>query len=246
METRQRGRPRSFDRDAALDKAVRLFWSKGYEATSISDLTAALGIGAPSLYAAFGDKRALFDEVIEAYGLRYGGYIARALAEEPTAKQAIARILHEAADEHTRTGRPRGCMLLCAADNTNNVDVAEQLRQIRNGDLAVFEQRIRADIEVGILPTDTDAASLARYTCAVLQGMSQSARDGASREELERVAALAIQGWPSDAPIVKLGQTRFDRHQRQRFGLRKMSDHGEKGEEAPALEPGFAVGDAFE
>ena len=99
MAARQRGRPRSFDRDAALDQAVRLFWSKGYEATSISDLTAALGIGVRSLYAAFGDKKALFDEVVEAYSIRYGGWIARALAEEPTAEQAIARILHEAASE---------------------------------------------------------------------------------------------------------------------------------------------------
>lgn len=196
MQERQRGRPRSFDRDAALDQAVRLFWSKGYEATSISDLTAALGIGVRSLYAAFGGKKALFDEVVEAYCLRYGGWIARALAEEPTAKQAMARILHEAAEEHTRPGRPRGCMLLCAADNTNSADVARQLRQIRDRDVAVYEQRIRADIDAGILPADTDAASLARYTGAVLQGISQSARDGVSREELQRVAALAIQCWP--------------------------------------------------
>jgi AcrR family transcriptional regulator len=191
-----RGRPRSFDRAAALDQAVRLFWSKGYEATSISDLTTALGIGAPSLYAAFGDKKALFDEVVEAYGIRYGGFFARALAEEPTAKQSIARVLREAANEHTRTGRPRGCMLLSAGENTNNVDVAEQLRQIRTSNVAMFEQRIRADIEAGFLPPDTDATTLALYTGSVLQGMSQSARDGASRQELERVATLAMHGWP--------------------------------------------------
>jgi TetR/AcrR family transcriptional regulator, copper-responsive repressor len=196
VQERQRGRPRSFDRDAALDQAVRLFWSKGYEATSISDLTGAMGIGVRSLYVAFGDKKALFDEVVEAYCLRYGGWIARALAEEPTARQAIARILHEAADEHTRPGRPRGCLLLCAAGNTNSIDVAAQLRQIRDRDVVVYSQRIQADIDAGILPRDADAASLARYTGAVLQGISQSARDGASREELQRVAALAIQCWP--------------------------------------------------
>lgn len=196
MATPTRGRPRSFDRGAALDKAVRLFWSKGYEATSISDLTAALGIGAPSLYAAFGNKKALFDEVVEAYGLSYGGFMDRALTEEPTAKRSIARLLHEAADEHTRTGRPRGCMLLCAGENTNNLDVAEHLRQLRAGNVAVIEQRIRLDVEAGILPPDTDAAVLALYIGSVLQGMSQSARDGASRQELERVAALAMHGWP--------------------------------------------------
>lgn len=196
MTTPARGRPRSFDRDTALDHAVRLFWSKGYETTSINDLTTAMGIGAPSLYAAFGDKRRLFDEVLEVYGIRYGGFIARALAEEPTAKRAVARVLHEAAGEHTRPGCPRGCLLLCAGESTNNADVAQQLRQLRNDNVTVFEQRIRADIETGVLPADTDAAALARYTGTVLQGMSQSARDGAGREELERVAALAMHGWP--------------------------------------------------
>lgn len=162
----------------------------------MSDLTAALGIGAPSLYAAFGSKKELFDEAVEAYSTRYGGWIARALAEEPTAKEAIARILREAADEHTRTDRPPGCMLLCAAENTNNVDVAQQLRQGRTQDIAVYEQRIQADIDGGVLPPHTDAASLARYTGVMLQGISQSARDGASRKELEQVAALTMQGWP--------------------------------------------------
>ncbi|MFI6319802.1 TetR/AcrR family transcriptional regulator [Nonomuraea sp. NPDC050556] len=196
MATPARGRPRSFDRSAALDKAVRLFWSKGYEATSISDLTAALGIGAPSLYAAFGDKKALFDEVVEAYGIRYGGFMARALAEEPTAKQSIARLLHEVADEHTRVGRPRGCMLLCAGENTNNADVAEHLRQLRAGNVADFERRIQADVEAGLLPQDTDVSVLALYIGSVVKGMSQSARDGATREELEQVAAMAMRGWP--------------------------------------------------
>lgn len=140
-------------------------------------------------------QRSLGDEAVEAYTRRYGGYMARALAEEPTAKQAIARLLHEAADQHTRRGRPRGCMLLCADDNTTNTEVAHQLRRLRKTDIAMFEQRIRADIEAGILPPDPGAAALARYTSAVLRGISQSARDGATRHELEQVAELAIQGW---------------------------------------------------
>ncbi|WP_327088912.1 TetR/AcrR family transcriptional regulator [Nonomuraea sp. NBC_01738] len=195
MGSPTRGRPRSFDRAVALDQALRLFWSKGYEATSINDLTTAMEIGAPSLYAAFGDKKALFDEAVESYGSRYGGFMARALAEEPTAKQAIARLLHEVAEEHTRAGRPRGCMLLCAGENTNSVEVAERLRGLRAANVATFEQRIRADVEAGIMPADTDAATLALYVGSVLQGMSQSARDGASRQELERVAAQAMRGW---------------------------------------------------
>jgi AcrR family transcriptional regulator len=196
MAAHPRGRPRSFDRDEALGKAIHLFWAKGYEATSISDLTTAIGIGAPSLYAAFGDKKTLFNETVEVYRARYGGYIARALSEEPTAKQAIARVLREAADEHTRAGRPPGCMLLCAGDNTNSAEVAQQLRRLRERDVAAFRQRIQTDIDAGILLPNTDAAALARYTGAVLQGMSQCARDGASRKELEQVAAIALLGWP--------------------------------------------------
>lgn len=196
MANATRGRPRSFDRGAALDQAVRLFWAQGYEATSISDLTKAMGIGAPSLYAAFGDKKALFDEAVEAYGTRYGVHFTEALAEEPTARQAIARLLHEAADQHTRDDRPRGCMVLCAAENTNNAEVVDRLRQLRMANRALFERRIRADVEAGVLPPDTDASLLALYTNSVLQGMSQAARDGAGREELEQVAAMAMRGWP--------------------------------------------------
>lgn len=107
MVTGQRGRPRSFDRDAALDKAMLAFWENGYEATSIADLTRALGIGAPSLYAAFGDKRKLFDEVVVVYGGRYADFAGVALAEEPTARAAIGRILREAAEIYTDPAHPR-------------------------------------------------------------------------------------------------------------------------------------------
>jgi AcrR family transcriptional regulator len=196
MATTTRGRPRSFDRDAALDTAIRLFWTKGYEATSIGDLTAAIGVGAPSLYAAFGDKQALFNEVVEVYGLRYGGFIARGLAEEPTARAAVGRILREAAREYTEPNRPRGCMVISAGVNTASVDVADLLRRIRNGNVDVFAERIAADVTNGLLPPDTDPAALARYVGAVLQGMSQSARDGAGRAQLERVAELAMRAWP--------------------------------------------------
>src|SRR5438128_2813799 len=89
--SKPRGRPRSFDRETALEKAVMAFWEHGYEATSVSGLTHVMGIGAPSLYAAFGDKRALFEEVVTVYGERYGSFGDRALAEEPTARAAVAR-----------------------------------------------------------------------------------------------------------------------------------------------------------
>lgn len=149
MVTGQRGRPRSFDRDAALDKAMLAFWERGYEATSIADLTASLGIGAPSLYAAFGDKRKLFDEVVAVYGCRYGDFASVALAEEPTARAAVARILREAAEIYTDPAHPRGCMVISAAINTTSDEVAQALRERRNANLVMFESRIRADVATG-------------------------------------------------------------------------------------------------
>ncbi|CAM5575642.1 TetR family transcriptional regulator [Streptomyces avidinii] len=196
MVTGQRGRPRSFDRAAALDKAMFAFWENGYEATSISDLTASLGIGAPSLYAAFGDKRKLFDEVVVVYGGRYAEFAAVALVEEPTAREAVGRVLREAAEIYTDPAHPPGCMVISAAVNTTSQEVARALRERREASLVMFERRIRADVAAGVLPADTDVWALARYAGAVLQGMSQQSRDGASREELEAVAELALRGWP--------------------------------------------------
>ncbi|WP_069162309.1 TetR/AcrR family transcriptional regulator [Nocardia altamirensis] len=195
MVTTTRGRPRSFDRDAALDKATRLFWARGYEATSIGDLTAAMGIGAPSLYAAFGDKATLFNEVVQSYGARYGLFIPRALAEEPTAEAAMRRAMREAAAEYTRPDWPHGCLVISAGINTTSTAVAEMLRTMRNQNIGLFTARIQADIDAGILPAELDAAVMARYIGTVLQGMSQASRDGATRAELEKVAELAMHGW---------------------------------------------------
>jgi AcrR family transcriptional regulator len=194
--TARRGRPRSFDRETALEKAVLAFWEHGYEGTSVSDLTRAMGIGAPSLYAAFGDKRALFAEVVHAYTERYGSFGERALAEEPTARAAVERTLREAAVAYTAPGRPQGSLVVHAAANCTTPGVEESLRARRNASVAAVEDRVRADIAAGGLPTDTDAAVLARFTAAVLQGMSQQARDGASREELEAVGKIALSVWP--------------------------------------------------
>ncbi|MGV9723785.1 TetR/AcrR family transcriptional regulator [Nocardia beijingensis] len=195
MSTTTRGRPRSFDRDAALDKAMRLFWARGYEATSIGDLTAAMGIGAPSLYAAFGDKKTLFAEVVANFGARYGGFAARALAEEKTAEAAVRRILREAATEYTRPDCPHGCLVISAGVNTTSPEIADLLREMRNRNIDTFAARIQADIDAGLLPSHLDARTLARYVGTVMQGMSQAARDGASRDELQRVAEMALRGW---------------------------------------------------
>ncbi|WP_156725998.1 TetR/AcrR family transcriptional regulator [Streptomyces apocyni] len=194
--TKQRGRPRSFDRDTALEQAIRTFWERGYEATSVADLTRAMGIGPPSLYAAFGDKRSLFDEVVVEYAARYGSFSTRAFEQELTARAAVERMLREAATEYTDPGHPRGCLIISAATNCATPEVEEALRVKRGQNIAAFESRIRADVASGELPADADAEALARFSGAVLQGMSQQARDGASREELERVAGLAMLAWP--------------------------------------------------
>ncbi|MER7153278.1 TetR/AcrR family transcriptional regulator [Streptomyces lydicus] len=200
-ETKQRGRPRSFDRETALEQAVRSFWEQGYEATSISDLTRAMGISAPSLYAAFGDKRALFDEVVAEYGRLYGGFISRAVAEEPTARRGVERALREAAAEYTAPGRPRGCLVISAALNISpaSAEVAASLREMRRSNLREIASAVRADVAAGELPVDTDADALADYVGAVIQGISQQARDGAERTALEAVVELAMRAWPEAA-----------------------------------------------
>ncbi|MFI1869243.1 TetR/AcrR family transcriptional regulator [Streptomyces jumonjinensis] len=196
MATRQRGRPRSFDRDEALRQATLAFWEHGYEATSIAGLTKVMGIGAPSLYAAFGDKKALFAEVVEAYTTSWGIFAGQALAEETTARAAIGRMLREAAHEYTDPSHPRGCLVIRAAVNCATPEVGAALRERRNATLAAFESRIRADVATGELPGDTDAPALARYCGVVLQGMSQQACDGATEEELARTAEIAMRAWP--------------------------------------------------
>ncbi|MFJ9039498.1 TetR/AcrR family transcriptional regulator [Streptomyces sp. NPDC102406] len=196
MATKQRGRPRSFDRETALEKAMRAFWEHGYEGTSVSELTREIGIGAPSLYAAFGDKRSLFEEVVRVYGVTHGAGPARALTEEPTARAAVERMLREAADEFTDPAHPHGCLVIHAATNCTTPEVEQALREQRGASLAAIEDRLRQGVDAGELPEHTDIAALARFVGAVFQGMSQQSRDGASKAELEGIADIAMAAWP--------------------------------------------------
>ncbi len=190
---RRRGRPPAFNRHQVLARAAETFWRLGYEGASIADLTEAMGITPQSLYAAFGSKADLYKEALKHYQGTVGAFTARVLAEEANTADALVRLLRESAREFCRTGRPPGCMistatLACASENQ---PVADHVAGLRSATLAAFRDRIERGIAEGHLRPDTDAAALARYLGAIIQGMSVQARDGASAEELLAFAEIA-------------------------------------------------------
>ncbi len=197
-DTRKPGRPRSFDRDVALDQAMLCFWRHGYETTSVSDLTAAMGIMPPSLYAAFGDKKQLF----LAAAHRYAGdpaVLRDGMAAAPTARQAIHTLLESAAKAFTGKSTPRGCLLASAtaSGSTASADVQDAIAEIRRGVAATIVSRIEQDVAAGRLPAETNAVALADLVLAIVQGMSVLARDGVSRRRLLAVARQAMALWPA-------------------------------------------------
>ncbi|WP_206365377.1 TetR/AcrR family transcriptional regulator [Siculibacillus lacustris] len=197
---RPRGRPRKFDREAALQIAVRMFWRRGFEATGIQDLADAMGLAPPSLYAAFGDKKTLFREAIAAYQAGPGAFARRAAEDGGPAREVIAASLRAAAHAFTDGEHPPGCMVILSTTNhgPGADDLAAWLRTLRtDGTQADWTRRIERDVADGLLPAGTDAAGLARFYMTVLEGMSIQAGDGADRAALEAVATLAMTAWPA-------------------------------------------------
>jgi AcrR family transcriptional regulator len=192
-----RGRPREFDVDHVLDRALAVFWRKGYEGTSLTDLTRAMGINRPSLYAAFGSKEGLFRKVLERYAEGPAAYVQEAL-DEPTARAVARRLLGGAADRLTDPRHPRGCLMVQGALACG--EAAESVRRELVSHRAASEDAVRRRFERaradGDLPADTDPADLARYVVTVLRGMAVQAAGGASRKELRRVVELALRAWP--------------------------------------------------
>jgi AcrR family transcriptional regulator len=191
---RSRGRPRQFDADKAKAKAMRLFWERGFSGTSIQDLSQALNINPPSLYAAFGDKRTLFEASIDAYQSTCGSFAAAILAEPLETHAAIQKLLLEAARIFTDPALPHGCMVVTSAINCaeEDNDVKQLLSRKRKQSEAMIAARITTGIASGDVSSTVNASNLARYVMTVFEGLSIQARDGATRKDLEAVVRQAM------------------------------------------------------
>jgi AcrR family transcriptional regulator len=192
----ERGRPRSFDRAAALRRAMEVFWAKDFDA-SLSDLKRAMGINSPSLYAAFGSKEELFREAVELYAASEGVEIWRSLDETPRAKAAIERFLLLSAESFTRPGKPRGCLIALGGmhEYDENSGICANLRARRRENITTLRGRLQRGIDEGDVPKGFDCEAAAAFYAAVQQGMSTLARDGASRDQLLGVARGALGAW---------------------------------------------------
>jgi AcrR family transcriptional regulator len=188
---RPRGRPRSFDESDALKKATQVFWSKGYDGVTIDDLVAGMGVGRPSLYAVFGDKRAIFLRVLGAYAERKGALAAKALLSPKTLRDSIAGFLRYAVESATEKGSARGCLLICVAPLVDDPEVRQFLQKAATGGAALVEGRFRDAIDAGEIPSDFPAAERAIQVTDFARGLTMRALIGTPRKTLLRDAEEA-------------------------------------------------------
>jgi AcrR family transcriptional regulator len=194
---KQAGRPRTFDADRALDRALAVFWRNGYEGASLPALTKAMGINRPSLYAAFGNKEALFRKAVERYEAGPAGYGHKAL-KQPTAREVVESLLEGVVALLTKPRNPGGCLMvqgaLACGENANGV--RQELASRRAAHVAAIRRRFQRAIDEGDLPASAEASGLARFVATVMHGLAVQAASGASRKELLRVKDMVLRMWP--------------------------------------------------
>ncbi len=195
--SRPRGRPRSFDEAGALEKATQVFWSKGYDGVTIDDLVEGMGVGRPSLYAVFGDKRAIFLRALKAYAERKGAAAARALLSPQTLRESIVGFLRYAVESATEKGSARGCLMMCVAPLVNDAEVQRFLQSAVAGGVALVERSFRDGISAGEIPSDFPAAVRAIQVTDLARGLTMRAQLGMPRKtllkEAEEAADLVLQ-----------------------------------------------------
>ena len=189
------GRPRAFDVEKALHGTMRVFWRKGYLGTSLSDLTDAMGINRPSLYAAFGNKESLFRKALDHYAKGPSSYLSEAL-QEPTARAVVERLLHGVVDLLTDPRTPTTCLWVHGALSCGDDPLREQFAAQRAAGQAELRTRFKRAVADGDLPPDSDADALARYAETVNFGLTVQASSGTTRKELLRIVEIALQAWP--------------------------------------------------
>src|SRR5258708_7771693 len=192
------GRTRQWDVDQALDRALEVFWARGYEGATLPELTRAMGINRPSLYAAFGNKEQLFRKALERYQTGPMSFLAEAL-RKPTARAVVEAIFSGFVKMQRERDKARGCLIvsgaLAAGEEAETVH--RELVQLRQAIVKTLRERFKRAVQDGDLPAETDCATLARYTATVLGGLAVQAASGTTEKELRLVAALAMQAWPS-------------------------------------------------
>jgi AcrR family transcriptional regulator len=182
--SKPRGRPRSFDEAEALERATQVYWSKGYDGVTIDDLVEGMGVGRPSLYAIFGDKRALFLRVLKAYAEKKGARAANALLSPQTLRDSLTGFLKHAVESSTEKGSARGCLIQCVAPLVDDPEVRKFLQVATAGAAALVEGRFRSAIAAGEIPPDFPVAVRASQTLDIMRGLTMRAQMGAPRKAL--------------------------------------------------------------
>ena len=189
--TRTRGRPRSFDETGALEKATQVFWSKGYDGVTIDDLVAGMGVGRPSLYSVFGDKRRIFLRVLKAYAEKKGARAAKALLSPQGLRDSIAGFLRFAVESATEKGSAPGCLLICVAPLVDDAEVRQFLKDALEGGVALVERRFRDGINAGEIPSDFPVTVRAIQVTDFARGLTMRAQMGTPRKTLLKDAEEA-------------------------------------------------------